>query len=79
MFLSLVAEKASTIGGRNGKKTPPAKRRRSAGRPGLDPWIGKFPGEGKYKPVQYSCLGDPWTEGLVDCSPQGCKGSDMTQ
>ena len=26
------------------------------GRPGIDPWVGKIPGEGKGYPLQHSCL-----------------------
>ena len=26
------------------------------GRPGFDPWVGKFPGEENGNPLQYSCL-----------------------
>ena len=32
------------------------------GRPGFNPWVRKFPGEGKGNPLQYSCLENPWTE-----------------
>ena len=28
----------------------------------VDPVSGRFPGEGNGNPLQYSCLGTPWTE-----------------
>ena len=28
----------------------------------FDPWVGKIPGGGNGNPLQYSCLGNPWTE-----------------
>ena len=28
-------------------------------RPGFDPWVGKFPGEGNGNPLQYYCLENP--------------------
>ena len=34
----------------------------ASGRPGLDPWLGRSPGEGNGNPLQYSCLEFPWTE-----------------
>ena len=39
-------------------KNPPA----DAGAKGLVPGWGRSAGEGNGNPVQYSCLGDPWTE-----------------
>ena len=30
---------------------------------GSIPGSGRFPGEGNGNPLQYSCLGNPWTEG----------------
>ena len=30
-------------------------------RHGFDPWVGKIPGEGNGKSLQYSCLKIPWT------------------
>ena len=30
--------------------------------PGLIPGSGRSPGEGNSYPLQYSCLGNPWTE-----------------
>ena len=29
----------------------------------VDPWMGKIPGEGNGKPLQYSCLGNPMVRG----------------
>ena len=37
---------------------PPA----NAGDAGLIPGSGRSPGEGNGNPLQYSCLGSPWTE-----------------
>ena len=34
-----------------------------AGDVGLIPGLGRFPGEGNRKPLQYSCLGDPMDKG----------------
>ena len=34
----------------------------NAGDPGLIPGSGISPGEGNGNPLQYSCLGNPWTE-----------------
>ena len=51
-----------------------------AGDLGLMPRSGSSPGEGNDNPLQYSCLGDPWTEepGRL-CSLWGCKrvGHDL--
>ena len=38
----------------------PAKQGTTAG---LIPWLGRSPGEENGNPLQYSCLGNPWTEG----------------
>ena len=35
----------------------------NAGRPRFDPWVRKFPGEGKGNPLQYSCLENPMDRG----------------
>ena len=35
-----------------------------AGNAGLIPGLGTSPEEGSDNPLQYSCLGNPWTEGL---------------
>ena len=34
-----------------------------AGDAGLTPGLGRCPGGGPGNPLQYSCLGNPWTEG----------------
>ena len=34
----------------------------SAGDAGLIPRLGRSPGAGNDNPLQYSCLGNPWTE-----------------
>ena len=47
------------------------------GRPGFNPWVGKFPGEGNGNPLQYSCLESPM-DGGAWC-PWGCKELDMTE
>ena len=46
----------------------------SAGDLGLIPGLGRSPGEGKGYALQYSGL-----ENSIDCSPWGCKESDMTE
>ena len=33
------------------------------GRPGFNPWVGKFPGEGNGNPLQYYCLENPMDRG----------------
>ena len=48
------------------------------------PGLGRPSMGGNGNPLQYSCLGNPWTEepGGVGCggySPWGCKESDMTE
>ena len=42
---------------------------------GFDPNYGRSPGEGNGNPVQYSCLGNPWTEesGGLQCLPNSCE------
>jgi len=41
--------------------------------------LGRSPGGGHVNPLQYSCLENPHRQrSLVDCSPWGCKGPDMT-
>ena len=58
-------------------KNPSAKAR-DAGDVGLIPGSGRSPGEGKGKPLLYSCLGN-----LMDrearWGPWGCKELDMTE
>ena len=39
---------------------------------------GRFPGEGNVNPLQYSCLGNPWTEGPGGLQSMGSQESDMT-
>ena len=47
------------------------------GRPGFDPWVGKFPGEGNGNPLQYSGLENPM-DGGAWC-PWGRKELDTTE
>ena len=47
------------------------------GRPGFDPWVGKFPGEGNGNPLQFSCLENPM-DGGAWC-PWGRKELDTTE
>ena len=46
----------------------------NVGDPGSIPGLGRSPGKGKGYPLQYSGL-----ENSMDCSPWGCKESDMTE
>ena len=46
----------------------------NAGDPGLIPRSGRSPGEGNGKPLQYSCLGNPWTKESMGSQ----KSQDMT-
>ena len=48
-------------------KNPPAK----LGDVDFTPGWGRSPGEGNGNPVQYSCLGIPWTEGPGGLRPEG--------
>ena len=41
------------------------------GRPGLDPWSGKSPGEGNGNPLQYSCLENPMDRGAWQATVHG--------
>ena len=42
--------------------------------------LGRSPGEGNGNPLQYFCLENPDAQrSLVDCSPWGCKESDITE
>ena len=50
----------------------------SAGDMGSIPESGRCPGEGNGNPLQYSCLGNPWTEEPVGYSPWVHKESDTT-
>ena len=47
------------------------------GRPGFDPWVRKFPGEGNSNPLQYSCLENPMDGGAW--YPWGHKELDTTE
>ena len=54
----------------------------NAGNAGLIPGLGRFPGEGNGNPVQYSCLGNPWTEepgGLQSIGSQRVRHSLATK
>ena len=45
---------------------------------GLIPGLGRFPGEGNGKPLQYSCLGDPMDKGAWRATVHGvAKELDM--
>ena len=47
---------------------------------GLILGLGRSPGEGDGKPLQYSCLENPHGHrGLEGCSPWGCRESEMTE
>ena len=41
----------------------------NVGHVGLIPESGRSSGEGNGNPLQYSCLGNPWTEDLAGYSP----------
>ena len=47
------------------------------GRPGFNPWVRKFPGEGNGNPLQYSCLENPMDRGAW--CPWGYKELDTTE
>ena len=46
---------------------------------GSIPGLGRSSGIGKDNLLQYSCLGNWWTEEPGGYSPWGCKQSDMTE
>ena len=46
---------------------------------GLIPWLGRLPGGGNGKTLQYSCLGNPWTEELGGLQTMVSQKSDMTE
>ena len=46
---------------------------------GLIPWLGRSPGGGNGKTLQYSCLGNPWTEELGGLQTMVSQKSDMTE
>ena len=53
-------------------------------RPGFNPWLGRFPGEGNGNPLQYSCLENPmdggaWEELGAGYYPWGRKESGTTE
>ena len=49
-------------------------------RHGFDPWVGRAPGGGHGKPLQYPCLENPHGQrSLVGYSPWGRKESDTTK
>ena len=51
----------------------------NAGDTGLVPGLGRSPGEGNGKPLQYSCLGNPMDRGAWWAIVHGVPGeSDMT-
>jgi len=55
-------------------KNPPDKRRCE-----FDPGSARSPGEGNDNPLQYSCLGNPWTEKTGRLTIHGvAKELDMT-
>ena len=59
-------------------KNPPANA--GAGKDvGLIPGSGRSPGEGNGNPLQYSCLENPWTEGLSGLQSMMLQESDMTE
>ena len=58
-------------------KNPPAMQETYAGDTSLIPGLGRsFEGNGN--PLQYSCLGNPWTEEPRGYSPWDPKELDMT-
>ena len=50
-----------------------------AGDLGSVPGLGRSPGEWHGNPLQYFCLGIPWTRSLVSYSPWSHKVSDITE
>ena len=61
IWKSVVANHLGFPGGASGNR--PACQRRRPKRCGLDPWVGKIPGEGQGNPLQYSCLENPLGRG----------------
>ena len=51
----------------------------NAGDLGLIPGLGRCHGEGNGNPLQYSCLGIPWTEDPGGYNPEGCKELDTAE
>ena len=56
-------------------KNPPA----NAGDTGLIPELGRSPGEGKGKPLQYSCLGNPMVREAWWATAHGVAELDTTE
>ena len=44
-------------------------------RPGVDPWVGRFPGEGNGNPLQCSCLENPMDRGAWQATLHGVSKS----
>ena len=42
-------------------------------------WLGKSPGGGHGKPLQYSCLGNPMERGVWQATVHGVAKSQMTE
>ena len=56
------------------------KNRVQCGKPGFDPWVGKFPGGGQGNPLQYSCLENSHGQrNLEGYSPWSFSESDTTK
>ena len=51
----------------------------SAGDLALSPGSGRSSGEGSGNPLQYSCLGNPWTEETEGLQSMGSQESDITE
>ena len=52
----------------------------NAGDPGSIPGVGRAPGKGNGKPLQYSCLENPMDRGACQATVHGVtKESDMTE
>ena len=50
-----------------------------AGDVGSISWLGKSPGGGHGKPLQYSCLGNPMERGVWQATVHGVAKSQMTE
>ena len=65
-------------GGTSGKE--PACQSRRHKRRGFDPWVGKIPWRRTWQPTPVFLPGESHgRRSLVGYTPQGCKGSDMTE
>ena len=52
----------------------------NGGRPGFNPWVGRYPGRGHGNPLQYSYLENPHGQrSLAGYSPWDRKESDTTE